>query len=92
MKTYTVGAKCFLDTFSGLVPCVCVSVSTQSLGNVSYGDNSVTVKLTASRGAYKRGEILAQPASHVPPRDCVRVRDFHYRIRTDYQFVPKGSL
>ena len=38
----------YYDTFSGLIPCKVLQIT---------GD-TCTIKLTAARGAYKRGEIL----------------------------------
>jgi hypothetical protein len=49
------------------------------------GRTRVVVKLTATRGAYTRGETI--PGNHpdyVVPRSCVRVRSGQYRIRTTW--------
>lgn len=58
--------KCFLDTFSGLVPCIAVSKRV-----TQYDGLEITVKLTATRGAYKRGETVAMTHRHVVPRGQV---------------------
>lgn len=59
----------YLDTFSGLVPC-----------KVLCGDprGGVRVKVTATRGAYKRGELVTMAQNWVYPRDCLR------RVRGSY--------
>ena len=62
----------YLDTFAGLIPCRVVAVKSRS---------DVQVKLTANRGAYRRGEVLESTASLVVPRGCVHVRCGQYRIR-----------
>ena len=67
------GVMAYLDTFSGLVPCRVESVD--DAGNV-------TVKLTGTRGAYKRGETLTgqRAGLSVVPRTAVFVRSGRYVI------------
>ena len=75
METLTVGCKAYLDSFSGLVPCKVLAITR---GN---GLTQVQVKLTATRCAYKCGEILTDNSLHVVPRGAVHVRGGQYRIR-----------
>ncbi|MGI0133672.1 MAG: hypothetical protein ACREBW_01780 [Candidatus Micrarchaeaceae archaeon] len=70
----SVGTKAYLDSFVGLVPCKVLAISEE---------HRVTVKLTAQRGAYKRGEVLPdQSARHIVPRSAVFIRCGQYRIRS----------
>ena len=87
-RTFTVGAKCYLDTLSGMLPCVVVGVFRESHGFIVGDRDSVTVRLTADRGAYKRGEIISASASNVIPRKMRFVRSGKYRIDTIYRFIP----
>lgn len=87
-RTFTVGALAYVDTFSGMVPCVVVGVLRESHGFIVGDRDSVTVRLTADRGAYKRGEITSASASNIIPRKMRFVRSGQYRIDTIYRFVP----
>ena len=87
-RTFTVGAKCYLDTFSGMVPCIVNGVSLESYGFIIGDRDAVSVRLTADRGAYKRGELIHASASNVIPRKMRFVRSGQYRIDTVYRFVP----
>lgn len=83
VKSYAVGTLAFFDTLSaGLIPCKVVAVA----------DGAVNIKLTATRKAYKRGEIIAADAFSVVPRNHVFTRGFHYRIRTNYRWTEKQSF
>ena len=78
MKNYGVGTFAYLDTFAGLVPCKVTAISGEG----------ITIRLTATRGAYKRGEVLTyERGDSIVPRECVYVRDYQYRIRNTYQWV-----
>ena len=60
----------YFDSFCGLIPCQLVT----------RGDISSTVKLTASRPNYKRGEQIEVLNTHLVERSRVYVRDGQYRI------------
>lgn len=77
MKKFGVGTKAYIDCFSGLVPCEVVDV-------LDFG--CVLVRVTANRGAYRKGEVLQQRGHHVPPREMVRRRKYGNRILTGYQY------
>lgn len=59
-------ALVYLDTSSGLVPAKLVHV-----GN-DFGGEYARVKITATRGGYKRGETFAVSPSRVARRDSLR--------------------
>ena len=87
-RTFTVGALAYLDTFSGMVPCVIVGVIRESHGFIVGDRDAVSVRLTANRGAYKRGEVISASASNIIPRKMRFVRSGKYRIDTIYRFIP----
>jgi len=68
-------ARAYLDTFSGLVPCVVECVTLR--GGMQ---RVVHVRLTATRGAYRRGECLEFLPRYVLPRSCIHVRCGQYRV------------
>ena len=85
---YRAGALAYLDAGpgAGLVPVKVVSVETPGSGN-SATAGSVTVKVTAARGPYARGETLAgERAYAVVPRSCARYRGGQCRISTLYRW------
>lgn len=63
----------FYDSFSGLIPCKV----TLELG---YG--FTMVKFTATRGAYKRGDVDSVSTKRLVRREQVHVRNGQYYIRT----------
>lgn len=74
------GALCFYDTFAGLVPCRALRVY-YAFEWGALPRLVADVKLTATRGAYRRGETLRAVSSHyVVPRGAVRVRSGQFRI------------
>lgn len=75
----TVGCLAYFDSFEGLVPCWIMSI-TGPTGTPSTAQR-VTVKLTANRGCYKRGEILTAWGLHVIPRGAVRRSKYGITIR-----------
>lgn len=68
---FQVGEKVYIDSCGGLVPAVVETVGEQ-----------VTIRVTASRRGYYRGErITYRPTTlAVVPRHAVRVRGGQYRI------------
>jgi hypothetical protein len=65
------GTKVYFDTFAGLIPAHVEAVTDLW---------TVKLKLTATRGAYKRGEVIETNALHAVPRKTVFVRCGQYRI------------
>lgn len=88
-STFTTGAKCYLDTFAGMVPCVVTAVARESFGFIVGARDSVSVRLTADSGAYKRGEIIESSADKIVPRKMCHIRLSQYRVDTLYRFVPE---
>ena len=76
METLSVGCKAYFDCFTGLIPAVVVS-----LDDIDGSHPVAKLKLTASRGAYKRGETIETSPLHAIPRKAVFVRARQYRIR-----------
>lgn len=83
MKTYTVGTLAYLDTIGGLIPCKVINVL--PIGPADYG-MQCTVKVTANRGAWKKGETVTHAARCVVPRESVFTRFGQYRIRNNFKW------
>ena len=87
VKTYGIGTKAYLDTpFAGLIPCIVVGIAGESFGHVAVNTLSLTIKLTASRGAYRRGETIQASAYDCPPRDRVTRRRYTRTVCTRYRY------
>jgi hypothetical protein len=81
--TLRAGQLAFLDTFAGLVPCKVRTLVLDDDSPAGVLRWTVTVKLTATRGAYKRGEVLTfagDDGRNVVPRSAVYVRNYKFRI------------
>ena len=78
METLTTGSLAYFDCPAGLIPCKITAIT----GNPGPASSSqdVTITLTATRGAYPRGESRTVWALHVVPRKSVFVRGGKYRI------------
>lgn len=72
-----VGSLIFLDTFSGLV-------TAKVTGYTPCGE--IAVKITSTRGAYRRGERTTFTPSRCIPRAHVRIRSGHFRIISGWTF------
>lgn len=86
MKTYHVGTLAYLDTMRGLVPCKVIAVKEPSDGH--HFTETVTVRVTATRPLYKRGEVVNRWAPSVIPRSHVFTQGFQYRVRKGYRWAP----
>lgn len=71
-----IGSFAYIDSFTGLVPC-----KVQEIGRDSNGSALATVRVTAARRGYNRGEIVTLRAVRVIPRGAVYIRSHQYRIR-----------
>ena len=60
----------YIDSFAGLIPCKIISLDKRE----------VTVKVTAKRPGYKRGEIVKTLRTRVVYRSQVRTRNGQYRL------------
>jgi len=85
MTTLKAGALAYFDSFVGLVPCKVLSIKGES-GRANSAQE-VTFKITASRGPYKRGEIMRRSALWVVPRGAVRRRK-HGAVILPYSVEP----
>lgn len=81
------GTAAYYDTFSGLIPCKVLEIQEVGYGFRCGPYNIIKFKLTADRGAYKKGEILTSDASHVPPQKMIRRRKYSSTIMTTYKYV-----
>lgn len=83
---YGAGALAYADFFgAGLVPCKVLAVAEPGDGrHVTRG--RVVVRLTATRGPWKRGEVLTVTGPDAVPRDCVRTIGGRYQISTGYRW------
>lgn len=76
----------FLDTFSGMIPCVVTEVLKPGANGKRIGRNEVKIRITKDVGAYRKGEILTESASNVVPRNHRIKRGYTYRINVMYQY------
>lgn len=68
------GDLALFDTFSGMIPCRVLDIKgTPGLASTA---QVVTIALTATRGAYKRGERVESTGLHVCPRRSVTVNQY----------------
>ena len=79
------GHLAYLDTFAGLVPCKVLSVD---------DEGRMTVKVTARRRGYARGEVLAgqRPNLDVLKRTQVVTRRGQFRILGRTVVIPDSGL
>lgn len=82
----SVGCLAYFDTFAGLVPCVVKAISGTSPNPISSVE--VQFKITADRGAYRKGELLKSSSLWVVPRGAIRRRQYqstigHYTVNCD---------
>jgi hypothetical protein len=85
----TVGDLANLDFFAHpLIPCKVLEVRRES---GRYG-TQLSVRLTANRSIYRRGQVMDVRADHCVPRRSIRVRDGRYLIRNDYTWLPPEVL
>lgn len=82
MATLTVGCKAYFDTFAGLIPCKVTAIKRDvlELSCATIDGIAVTARLTANRGAYKRGELVTASNRYIVPRTAVYVRSGQYHI------------
>lgn len=77
------GELAYYDTFSGTIPCKVISVYPDK-----YGCTRITIKITADRKSYHKGEIIKNIFAHdIVPRKSLIVRSGQYRILNNYTWV-----
>lgn len=77
VETYRLGTLAYVDTFGGLVPCKVVNAT---------GQGHVTVRITATRRGYLKGERLTFTDDRVVPRDRIRTRSGQEIVRTGWRY------
>jgi len=85
----TVGCLAYFDSFTGLVPCWIVKI--EGPRGTPITAQRVTVKFTAKRGPYKRGETLETFGLHVCPRGAARFGKHCTTIRP-YEFAQDSAV
>lgn len=75
------GDLAYMDSITGLVP-----VKVASVGHV-HGWPRVTVKVTADRPAYDRGDTVTWPPTKIVPRASVKTRNHKYVITNNWYAV-----
>jgi hypothetical protein len=84
------GELAYLDTLFHQVPVTVVSVEEEGSGRIAAGDGqgSLTVRVNATRGAYKRGEVIGgEKACNVVPRAHFRFTRGGGRVNVDYRWT-----
>jgi hypothetical protein len=77
------GELAYLDTFSGLVPCRVVGI---------YTSGRPIIRLTATRGAYRKGEeLIPEIPRNVVPRANVRFHKYGARIVGRYHWAEREA-
>ena len=74
------GNLAYYDSQLGLIPCKVTSIRVYN----EFGHYQVNFTVTATRGAYKKGEKLYSAPRYVVPRKMVHIRNGQYGIKTDY--------
>jgi len=69
--------------FSGPVPCAVLSVDKWGNGTGTVR-GSVTVRLTATRGAWRKGETLTEPTDSIVPRRNLHTSSGTYWVSRGY--------
>ena len=83
--TVRTGDLAYYNAFRvGFIPCKVLAVKARS---DFPGVPDVEVKLTATRGAYKRGEVFLVTSGNCVPRSAVYTSSGKYRIR-HYVVIP----
>jgi hypothetical protein len=93
METLTSGAKAYLDSFTGLIPCKVLSIVGNSTPFAS-STHCVTVEITGNGRAYKKGQQETTNSIRVIPRKAIRRRKYSttirlYKVQCDSQELSK---
>jgi hypothetical protein len=73
------GDLAYYDSFAGLIPCKVIHI-TGHTSETATSEADVTVRLTATRGAYRKGETLSGWSLHIVPRAAVFTSRGQHRI------------
>ena len=102
MHILAVGVKAYADCYiAGLIPCVVEAISgpaqtvtvykTLAPTTLASSAYMVTVRLTANRGAYRKGEVIQRSALSIIPRGSVFTRAGQRLIRAYEIAIPEVS-
>jgi hypothetical protein len=92
MITAYVGDLAYLDTFSGLIPVKTFgSGFVRGVDDFSDTKTAIQAKVIATRGAYRRGEVLIRPRRTVIPRPAVRRHKYKTTI-LPYEWKERSEL
>lgn len=84
-----VGDLAYLVTcFNGNIPCKVTKLEQGKGTGVWFAG----ITLTATRGAYEKGETLYEPARNVAPRKCQHVKNYKYFIRDSWHVVDSKGV
>jgi len=72
-------AQWYYDSFNGLIPVKVLRIT--GVSGIASTAQRCTLQVTASRSAYKRGEIIETNGLHLVPWQAVRRTPFGTRIR-----------
>ena len=75
---YPTGTLAYIDTFAGLVKCKILEILPCKW---------VRVKITATKGAYMKGEVQTRCFHWVIPRKQLRIKSGIYRILNNYTYT-----
>lgn len=64
--TLKTGDLAYFDSFAGMVPCKVLSIG--GISGLASSAQAVTLVVTATRGAYQKGEVLETSGLHAVPR------------------------
>lgn len=82
------GTLAYYDTlFNGLVPCKVTGIRVYN----EFGHYEVYFTVTATRGAWKKGDKFVSSPKNVIPRKMVFVRSGQYHIKTYFAWVNDES-
>ena len=84
----TIGTLAFFDSFGGLIPCKVQSIKDSiPVDHALRGRSSfctIRAKVTATRGAYLKGDEIESTALHIVPRSHASRRKYGARIIGGY--------
>ena len=84
-NVFRAGTSAVYDTaFNGLIPCKVIEVTQDCYGFICGQPDSLTIRLTADRGAYRKGEEIKASGWSVVPRKMLRKRKYSTTVCTSY--------
>jgi hypothetical protein len=82
---FRAGTNAVYDTvFNGLIPCKVIEVTHDCYGFICGQPDSLTIRLTADHGPYRKGEEIKASGYSVVPRKMLRKRKYSTTVCTSY--------